>query len=313
MKKWSKMLGLFFAFLLLSGGYIFGLKNEERNFFLKKNIKVQSGSAVMVIEESDTTTVEETLSKQGINLQADDEVFPGRETKIFSGMNIQIRQKKTVQVIDENEEKELRTSAGTVEEFLLEKSLYLDEDDLVSPSTETTISEGARISVTRVVVSEEVEETKIPFDTEVQKDDKLSWRKKEVVEKGEAGVLRTTIRIARHNNKEVSRKILSKEVSKKPKTEIIREGTFVKTGKSHRGGASWYAHTGTLSAANPWLPMGSYVKVTNTANGKSVIVKINDRGPFGAGRIIDLDRVAFQEIASLGTGVIDVKMEEITN
>ena len=59
--------------------------------------------------------------------------------------------------------------------------------------------------------------------------------------------------------------------------------------------------------------MGSYVKVTNTANGKSVIVKINDRGPFGAGRIIDLDKVAFQEIASLGQGVINVKMEEITN
>jgi rare lipoprotein A len=59
--------------------------------------------------------------------------------------------------------------------------------------------------------------------------------------------------------------------------------------------------------------MGSYVKVTNTANGKSVIVKINDRGPFGGGRIIDLDKVAFQEIASLGQGVAQVKMEEITN
>ena len=71
--------------------------------------------------------------------------------------------------------------------------------------------------------------------------------------------------------------------------------------------------TGTMSAANPWLPMGSYVKVTNKDNGKSVIVKINDRGPFGPNRIIDLDKVAFEKIASLGQGVANIKMEEITN
>jgi rare lipoprotein A len=51
--------------------------------------------------------------------------------------------------------------------------------------------------------------------------------------------------------------------------------------------------------------------VTNTANGKSVIVRINDRGPFGGGRIIDLDKVAFAKIADIGTGVVQVVMEEI--
>ena len=59
--------------------------------------------------------------------------------------------------------------------------------------------------------------------------------------------------------------------------------------------------------------MGSYAKVTNTANGKSVIVQINDRGPFGPGRIIDLDKVAFAKIASIGAGVIGVKVEEVLN
>ncbi|PJA85492.1 MAG: septal ring lytic transglycosylase RlpA family lipoprotein, partial [Candidatus Moranbacteria bacterium CG_4_9_14_3_um_filter_45_14] len=59
--------------------------------------------------------------------------------------------------------------------------------------------------------------------------------------------------------------------------------------------------------------IGSFVKVTNTENGKSVIVKINDRGPFVPSRIIDLDKVAFAKIASIGAGVIAVRMEEITN
>ena len=96
-------------------------------------------------------------------------------------------------------------------------------------------------------------------------------------------------------------------------TEITTQGTYVKLGKSIPGAASWYALTGTMAAANPWLPKGSYVKVTNVDNGKSVIVVINDRGPFVPGRIIDLDKVAFQKIASIGAGVINVKMEEITN
>jgi rare lipoprotein A len=123
----------------------------------------------------------------------------------------------------------------------------------------------------------------------------------------------TTYRVAYHDGKEVSRKVLKMEITKDPTTELVTQGTFVKLGKKHEGGASWYAYTGTMAAANPWLPKGSYVKVTNLENGKSVIVVINDRGPFVGGRIIDLDKVAFQKIASLGAGVINVKMEEIVN
>jgi rare lipoprotein A len=47
--------------------------------------------------------------------------------------------------------------------------------------------------------------------------------------------------------------------------------------------------------------------VTNVANGKTVIVEINDYGPHGKDRIIDLDKVAFSKIASLGAGVISSK------
>jgi rare lipoprotein A len=76
---------------------------------------------------------------------------------------------------------------------------------------------------------------------------------------------------------------------------------------------TWYSYTGKRAAASLSLPLGSYARVTNPANGKSVIVVINDRGPYGKGRIIDLDKVAFEEIASLGAGVIDVKVEPVLN
>ena len=47
--------------------------------------------------------------------------------------------------------------------------------------------------------------------------------------------------------------------------------------------------------------------MTNPANGKSVVVRVNDRGPYVAGRCLDLSRAAFSQIASTGAGVVNVK------
>lgn len=63
------------------------------------------------------------------------------------------------------------------------------------------------------------------------------------------------------------------------------------------------------SAAHMELPFGSMVRVTNLANGKSVIVKINDRGNFPRGRIIDLSKAAFSTIGNTRAGLIKVKVE----
>ena len=65
------------------------------------------------------------------------------------------------------------------------------------------------------------------------------------------------------------------------------------------------------TAAHKKLPFGTKVKVTNIKNRKSIIVKINDRGPFVKGRIIDLSGSAFSSIAKLSAGVIKVKIEVI--
>lgn len=65
------------------------------------------------------------------------------------------------------------------------------------------------------------------------------------------------------------------------------------------------------TAAHKSLPFGTIVKVTNVRNDKSVIVRINDRGPFVRGRIIDLSRSAFSKIGNTSEGVIDVKLEVV--
>lgn len=89
------------------------------------------------------------------------------------------------------------------------------------------------------------------------------------------------------------------------------------------GYASWYGgkfqgrqtasgeifDTNKLTAAHKTLPFGTEVEVTNLDTGKSVQVRINDRGPFVEGRIIDLSRAAAAEIGMMGTGIAPVKVE----
>ena len=66
-----------------------------------------------------------------------------------------------------------------------------------------------------------------------------------------------------------------------------------------------------LTAAHRKLPFGTRIKVTNKANGKSVVVRVNDRGPFVKGRVVDLSRAAFSSIGNTAAGVITVTVEVI--
>ena len=68
----------------------------------------------------------------------------------------------------------------------------------------------------------------------------------------------------------------------------------------------------SLTAAHRSLPFNSKVRVTNLENGTSVIVRINDRGPFIKGRIIDLSYAAAKQIKMVGKGIARVKIELIS-
>jgi rare lipoprotein A len=72
-------------------------------------------------------------------------------------------------------------------------------------------------------------------------------------------------------------------------------------------------HTGPsgLTAAHRTLPFGTRVRVTNKRNGRTVVVRIVDRGPFGGGRIIDLSRAAAVELdmISAGTAVVSIERQ----
>jgi rare lipoprotein A len=64
-----------------------------------------------------------------------------------------------------------------------------------------------------------------------------------------------------------------------------------------------------LTAAHRTLPMGSRVRVTNQSNGRSVVVRINDRGPFAHGRVVDVSLAAAHKISMVSRGTAMVKLE----
>lgn len=89
------------------------------------------------------------------------------------------------------------------------------------------------------------------------------------------------------------------------------------------GVASWYGdefagsitasgepfRPGALTAAHPSLPLGTEVKVVNIENGREVVVRINDRGPFSGNRIIDLSEKAAKVLAMRDDGIAKVRVE----
>lgn len=264
--------------------------------------------------ELNAETIAQALDTLKISIGAHDSIFPDKNEKLFPGMKLVIQRGKKITVSDGTVKKEFYTTQKRIEDAIFsQKELHMGEDDFTSPARSVLVKDGMNVIITHVRITEQTVDEKIQYKTITNEDKDLSWREKKVTQKGEYGTNRITYRITEYNGKEISRKVLTKEKTKDPVDEVVTQGTFVKVGKTHTGVASWYAYTGTLAAANPWLPMGSYVRVTNVENGKSVIVKINDRGPFGNGRIIDLDKVAFAQIASLGAGVANIKMEVITN
>jgi rare lipoprotein A len=105
----------------------------------------------------------------------------------------------------------------------------------------------------------------------------------------------------------------------------LAQGMQIASAGVSTGQASWYGpgfygnrtangevfRPGTLTAAHRTLPFGTLVRVTNLWNGRSAVVRINDRGPFHGGRIIDLAHGAAQQLGVTASGVAQVRLEVI--
>jgi rare lipoprotein A len=97
--------------------------------------------------------------------------------------------------------------------------------------------------------------------------------------------------------------------------------------ESSEGRASWYGaefagrrtangeiyDPSQMTAAHKTLPFGTFVQVTNPNSGVSVVVRINDRGPFKPGRVIDVSRAAAEQLGMIGPGTMIVRLELVSS
>ena len=296
----------------------FSFANAKENDFdfekVSKRVVLQDEGMKFEVS-SVAQTVQEFLEELKITLKANDIVFPVKNEKIFSGTQIIIVRAKKIIIKEGGKTDEIYTLQRTVEQAIWEdKKIELGQDDITVPARNSLVKEGMKITVTHVLIREEMKNIDIDFKTVSNEDDKLGWRIKKVTQKGEVGIKEVKYKVVYNDGKEISRKVLESNVIKEPINEIVTQGTYVKVGKASRGDASYYASGwGALNASRS-IPRGGYAKVTNIDNGKSVIVKINDYGPQSPQRIIDLDYVSFSKIADLGQGIAhNVKVEQVLN
>jgi rare lipoprotein A len=125
--------------------------------------------------------------------------------------------------------------------------------------------------------------------------------------------------IARHS---VVRKVT---VARKPDPStpaVLNAHPAAKANSSSYGVASFYTedewtasgekfNTHAMTAAHPSLPFGTQLRVTNVTNGRSVVVRINDRGPYVRGRVVDLSEQAAESLGMVERGVVKVKLDVV--
>jgi peptidoglycan lytic transglycosylase len=108
----------------------------------------------------------------------------------------------------------------------------------------------------------------------------------------------------------------------KKHTPFASNKKAAETRVASRGIASFYTegtqtasgekfNTNELTAAHPTLPFGTRLRVTNVASGRSVTVRINDRGPYVAGRVVDVSYAAAETLGMVGGGVAKVKLDVV--
>ena len=218
------------------------------------------------------------------------------------------------------------TNARTVGEVLSAMGITPDGDDRVLPPPSTPLRSTRRIRFTRIRVATRDVRRPVPFPTTTTVSTALEPGESRVIRPGERGTAVETYDVRIADGDVVGRTLEHRRVIRVPVAQVRVVGPAVPSGSGGSrpaaapsggmghdgvqiGEATWYDPPWSgLTAAHPWLPLGTMATVTNVESGQSVTVRINDRGPYAPGRIIDLSPEAFQLIAPLSQGVANVRV-----
>lgn len=275
-----------------------------------KDITVTGMNGSWVAKGTTVRTVQDLLDKYfADSVDADDDVTPSRDTVLKDGDTIHL-------VRLNSEEKTEKVAIDYKTETRKDDAIYEGETRVVTKGEKGEKTIVKKVSTTdgkvsgEEVVKEEV--TKEPVTEVIAK-----GTKKRPAEEPKSEDVSTDS----GNDSEPSRRKNDSKPSRKKSSESAPQG-----GKAVSGvrscGASFYGNgdgtdggptasgerfnTHAYTAAHKSLPFGTRVRVTNKANGRSVVVRINDRGPYVGGRCLDLSYAAMKSIGGVSSGVARV-------
>lgn len=260
-------------------------------------------------------------------------VRPSRLSRVRHGMVVELTDPVALTVAYDGRREEVVTTEPTVADLLARLGVRPGPGDRVTPGLDEPLADGLVVTVERVDVAVEVREEPVPFEVVETPSPRLPRGERRIARAGSVGRVEVTEEIVVVDGEELERTVVDEEVLVAPVAQVVEVGTLppaappagasagggeADSGEGDGGGApsvehgeaSWYDNPyGGYTAAHPSLPRGSVVTVVNEANGRSVEVRINDRGPFVPGRVIDLNREAFAQLAPPSRGVIRVRIE----
>lgn len=281
-------------------------------------VEVMRAKDVVVVVNGERTeqtvtgrTVDDVLQELSVASQGA-LIYPEPQTPVGPGDEIVVSETVKATVVHDGQTRQVETNMLTAGGLLRRLGVVLGPHDRVEPSIVAYPSEGSTIQVVRVEKAVETIQSKIAFERRTVSSDEVEMGIRKIRQSGSPGLRENSYQILYEDGKVQSRSLIDSTVVREPVPEITVVGThrptLASSSQQQTGKASWYAMPG-LMAAHKTLPFGTLVKVTNVDNGKSVTVTIRDRGPYVDGRIIDLSDTAFKEIAPIGRGVVNVRIE----
>ena len=231
------------------------------------------------------------------------------------------------------------SAVGTVADALKAAKISVDSNDVSKPGLGTPLADGMKITLTMVDQKSQKRRVAVPFSTKRVENPSMAKGATEIATKGVKGTNEETWTVVYKDGKKVSEKKVSTKVVKAPVTQVVKVGTkkaesssassrsnsrsasnpvtsgstcvasTYGEGDGTAGGPTASGETfdpSALTAASRTLPLGSTIRVTNVNNGRTVTVRINDRGPYVGGRCLDLSTAAMNAIAP-GQGLVTVR------
>lgn len=171
-------------------------------------------------------TVREALNSKGISVGKKDRITPALDSKIAEHETITIKRAVNIGMEVDGKEISLQSSEDNVGLMLNAENIKLNSEDKVKPDSNTILSEGMKVQVIRITKKTVTNSASIDYETVIKNNSSLPNTQKKVVQNGTAGEKQITSLVTYENGKEVSRKLLSEAVVKKPVDKVILQGTY---------------------------------------------------------------------------------------